>query len=79
VAELLEWLPLLQAEELYNAALTSMLPHMKEGDRRRILKKLRRGRAAPEDKPPVEIIEENPQKAQAYFAALGAKVVRREG
>lgn len=77
VEELMIFLPVLQADELYNAALVAMLPHMKDGDRRRILNKLTRGRTAREERPQVEIIEDNPQKAREYFAALGAKVMSR--
>lgn len=71
------FLPVIQADELYNGALVSMLPHMKEGDRRRILSKLTRGRAVKEERPQVEIVEENPQKAREWFAAMGAKVMSR--
>jgi hypothetical protein len=77
IEELMLWLPVIQADELYSAALVSMLPHMKDGDRRRVLNKLTRVRTAKEERPQVEIIEENPQKARAWFAAMGAKVVNR--
>lgn len=76
--ELVEFQPVIQADELYSAALVSMLPYMKEGDRWRVLSRLARARQT--ERAPVtrDVIEENPQKARAWFAAIGAKVVTRE-
>lgn len=71
--ELMDLLPVIQAEELRNQALVAMLPHMKEHDRRRVLRKLDAARAR-QARAPIEVVEVDPDKARAYFAALGAKV-----
>ena len=67
----------LQAEEQRMAATMALLPYVKPHERTRVLSRLERATRRPEEKEPVQIIEQNPDKARAYFAALGAKVVKR--
>lgn len=65
----------LQAEEQRMAATMALLPYVKKNERTRVLRRLERSSRRPEEKEPVQVLEENPEKARAYFAALGAKVV----
>ena len=74
---LVDHLDRLQAEEQRMAATIALLPYVKQNERTRVLKRLERAARRPEEKEPVKVVEDNPDKARAYFAALGAKVVRR--
>lgn len=69
----------LQAEEQRMAATMALLPYVKQHERMRILKRLEKAARHTEEKESVQVIEDNPDKARAYFAALGAKVVQRGG
>lgn len=59
------------------ASTVALLPYVKQNERTRMLKRLEKATSRPEEKEPVKVIEDNPDKALAYFAALGAKVVNR--
>lgn len=74
---LVDHLDRLQAEEQRMAAAIALLPYVKQHERTRVLKSLAKAARRSEKKEPVQIIEDNPDKARAYFAALGAKVVNR--
>lgn len=63
----------LQAAELRNAATVAALPYMKSTDRGRVLRQWDRATRATTNKA-AEVVEVNPEKARAYFAALGVKV-----
>jgi len=74
---LIEHLDRLQAEEQRMAATMALLPYVKRDARTRVLRRLEKATRRPEKKEPAPVIEDNPDKARAYFAALGAKVVNR--
>lgn len=76
---LIEHLERLQAEEQRRAATMALLPYVKQSERARVLRRLEKATRRTVEKEPVPVLENNPDKARAYFAALGAKVVARGG
>jgi len=72
-------LPRLRAEEALELASVVMLPHLKESDRRRFLRRLDRAAQRRPAKAPIEVLENDPEKAAAWFARQGARVVVKHG
>lgn len=72
---LIDNLERLQAEEQQIATTVVLLPYVKQNERMRVLRRLGRATARQAEREDVRIVEENPDKARAYFAALGAKVI----
>jgi len=50
------------------------VPHMREGDRRTVLRRLDRLLAMPVVRVIPEMLEHNPEKARAWFENMGATV-----
>lgn len=72
------WLPRLHAEAQLRGAEVAMLPWMKQDRRGAMLRRWERlaRRTASADKPTApDPAERNAEKARAWFAAMGAKVV----
>jgi hypothetical protein len=69
-------MPGLQAEELEQAIVAAISPHMRRSDRQRLLARLDKVAHPSRPKPkPVEIVEHDPEKARAWFESMGAQVV----
>lgn len=76
---LLQAIDVLEAEEMQAAISASAYPYLKEPDRRRMQRRLRR--LTKPSRPPhgqrFEVVEHNPQKAAEWFAAMGMRVTKR--
>lgn len=74
-------LPVVQADALQRAAQAAAFPHLKDGDRRELVRAWRqiarpRGAAPAPPVAPPDPLTEDRAAAAAYFAAMGARVVR---
>jgi hypothetical protein len=76
---LLRQMPRLDNEEAALAKVdlieAASFPHMERSGQRRVLRAIDRSlRAGRPRRPPVEVVEHDPQKAAEWFRAIGAKV-----
>ncbi len=76
---LIEQLPALDAERMYNDAITASTPQMEDEHRESFFDALRELMEPLQPiaiaQPQPQIIEHNPEKARAYFAAMGLQTV----
>jgi len=74
---LLRQMTVLEAEDMEKAIMAASAPYMEEHDRRRLLRRLQSlSRPPAERQPPVQVIEEDPDKAREWFERIGARVER---
>lgn len=77
LAELIDYLPALEAEEQQLRVAAATAPHLRDHDRRAMMRRLERQTSALRPAPaPMQIIEEDPEKAAEWFRAMGVKVVQ---
>jgi hypothetical protein len=72
---LIQHLPALDAEHLYNQIVSASSPNMEQDDRKELLESLEETmeplRPVQVALPTVQIIEQNPDKAREYFEMMG--------
>lgn len=81
---LIRYLPAIEASEQESAITTTIAPHLKADALRGLLRQLRKTRdplypSEPEQSETYEIVEQNPDLAAEWFAAMGARVVEQRG
>lgn len=72
---LIEQMPTLQAEEMEAAMTAAMTPHLRPGDRSRLMRRLSAIARPKLEAKPIEVLEHDPEKARAWFEGRGIEVV----
>lgn len=76
VSLLLGQIDRLEAEELEKSMIAASTPHMREAERKDVLRKLHRSRPAIRDQQPeTPVSEQDPEKAREWFVSIGAQVM----